>query len=190
MASIGEIRMFAGSFVPTGWLKCDGSTLTISEYQDLYEVVGKTYGGDGSTTFGLPNLTTNTPLHRSPQIPLGKAGSGALSLEAPSAPILHVITPSVPPSDFTPWVGEIRTFAFGAMPKGWALCDGSLLDASANEALFALLGNTYGGNSNEGTFALPDLRGTPVKATSGNDPLGYVVLSYCIATQGVFPEKG
>lgn len=57
-----------------------------------------------------------------------------------------------------PYLGEIRTFGGNFAPLGWALCDGSLLSISDNQALFALIGTTYGGNGVD-TFALPDLRG-------------------------------
>ena len=61
-----------------------------------------------------------------------------------------------------PFIGEIRAFAFGQIPKGWALCNGSLLAIAQNQALFSLLGVRYGGNG-QTTFTLPDLRGrTPV----------------------------
>ena len=53
---MGEIRIFAGNFAPVGWHLCDGSLLTISAYDTLYALLGTTYGGDGVTTFGLPDL--------------------------------------------------------------------------------------------------------------------------------------
>ena len=66
-----------------------------------------------------------------------------------------------------PFVGEIRMFAGNFAPQGWAFCDGRLLDVSQNEALFSLLGTTYGGDGRT-TFALPDLRGRiPIHAGSG-----------------------
>jgi microcystin-dependent protein len=60
---IGEIRMFGGSFAPAGWMTCDGQLLPISEYDTLFNLIGTTYGGDGQTTFGLPNLAARVPLH-------------------------------------------------------------------------------------------------------------------------------
>jgi microcystin-dependent protein len=61
-----------------------------------------------------------------------------------------------------PYLGEIRPFAFGYAPKGWALCNGALLSIQQNAALYSLLGNTFGGDGRT-TFALPDLRGrTPL----------------------------
>jgi microcystin-dependent protein len=62
---IGQIRIFAGSFAPDGWFFCDGSLLSIAEYETLYTLLGTTYGGDGSSTFGLPDLRGRTPLHQS-----------------------------------------------------------------------------------------------------------------------------
>lgn len=62
----------------------------------------------------------------------------------------------------TPFLAEIRMFAFGFPPRGWALCNGQILPINQNQALFSLLGTTYGGNG-QTTFALPDLRGkTPI----------------------------
>ena len=59
---VGEIRMFAGNFAPDGWMFCDGSLLAISEQETLYNLIGTTYGGDGQTTFNLPDLRSRVPL--------------------------------------------------------------------------------------------------------------------------------
>ena len=53
---IGEIRPFAGDFAPVDWLSCTGTTLSIMDYQQLYALIGTTYGGDGKTTFRIPDL--------------------------------------------------------------------------------------------------------------------------------------
>lgn len=60
---IGEIRMFGGSFEPVGWAFCDGRLLPISENDQLFTLIGTTYGGDGQETFGLPDLQSRIPLH-------------------------------------------------------------------------------------------------------------------------------
>jgi len=60
---IGEIRMFAGNFAPLNWAFCNGALLAISEFQALYTLIGTTYGGDGQTTFALPNLQSRAPFH-------------------------------------------------------------------------------------------------------------------------------
>jgi len=60
---VGEIRMFAGNFAPSGWMFCEGQTLPISENDVLFTLIGTTYGGDGQETFNLPNLASRIPLH-------------------------------------------------------------------------------------------------------------------------------
>ncbi len=60
---VGEIRMFAGNFAPIGWAFCDGQPLPISENDTLFQLIGTTYGGDGETTFNLPDLRGRIPIH-------------------------------------------------------------------------------------------------------------------------------
>jgi microcystin-dependent protein len=60
---IGEIRIFAGNFAPAGWMLCDGQQLAISEFETLFNLIGTTYGGDGQTTFNLPDLRGRVPMH-------------------------------------------------------------------------------------------------------------------------------
>lgn len=60
---VGEIRMFAGNFAPAGWMFCEGQLLPISEYDTLFNLIGTTYGGDGQSTFALPDLRGRLPLH-------------------------------------------------------------------------------------------------------------------------------
>jgi microcystin-dependent protein len=61
---VGEIRMFGGNFAPAGWAFCEGQLLPISENEILFQLIGTTYGGDGQTTFGLPDLRGRLPLHQ------------------------------------------------------------------------------------------------------------------------------
>lgn len=63
-AMVGEVKMFAGSFAPSNWAFCQGQILLISNYPDLYDVLGTTYGGDGVFSFALPNLTNKAPVHQ------------------------------------------------------------------------------------------------------------------------------
>ena len=62
---VGEIRMFGGDFAPVGWVLCNGQLLSISENEVLFNLIGTTYGGDGQTTFALPDLRGRAPIHRS-----------------------------------------------------------------------------------------------------------------------------
>ena len=60
---VGEIRMFGGSFAPAGWMFCEGQLLPISENETLFYLIGTTYGGDGESTFALPNMASRVPVH-------------------------------------------------------------------------------------------------------------------------------
>ena len=61
---VGEIRMFAGNFAPRGWAFCDGQLLAVSQNDALFSLLGTIYGGDGRTTFGLPDVRGRVPLHQ------------------------------------------------------------------------------------------------------------------------------
>jgi microcystin-dependent protein len=106
-----------------------------------------------------------------------------------------------------PFVGEIRVVAFDFVPPGWARCDGQLLPISQHDALFAVLGTTYGGDG-RATFALPDLRGRTPLHTGPGHPVGeagggttsgrpargpaapgYLTLTFMIALLGDFPPR-
>ena len=71
---IGEIRMFAGNFAPAGWAFCDGSLLSISQNDVLFALIGITYGGDGVTTFALPDLRSRVPVHMGGGFTLAQSG--------------------------------------------------------------------------------------------------------------------
>src|SRR3954449_1767078 len=60
---VGEIRMFGGDFAPAGWMFCEGQLLPISENETLFQLIGTTYGGDGQSTFALPDLRGRIPIH-------------------------------------------------------------------------------------------------------------------------------
>ena len=61
---VGEIRMFGGNFAPSGWMFCEGQTLAIAENDVLFALIGTTYGGDGQSTFQLPDLRGRIPVHQ------------------------------------------------------------------------------------------------------------------------------
>lgn len=71
---VGEIRLFAGNFAPSGWNFCDGSLLSISEYSTIFNLIGTTYGGDGQTTFAVPDLRGRVPLHVGGGYVIGQLG--------------------------------------------------------------------------------------------------------------------
>ena len=71
---VGEIRMFAGNFAPAGWMFCEGQLLPISEYETLFQLIGTTYGGDGESTFALPDLRGRLPMHQGNGFILAETG--------------------------------------------------------------------------------------------------------------------
>ncbi len=71
---VGEIRMFAGNFAPRGWMFCEGQPLPISEHETLFQLLGTTYGGDGQSTFALPDLRGRLPLHQGNGFILAETG--------------------------------------------------------------------------------------------------------------------
>jgi microcystin-dependent protein len=71
---VGEIRMFAGNFAPVGWMFCEGQLLPISENETLFQLIGTTYGGDGESTFALPDLRGRLPLHQGNSFILAETG--------------------------------------------------------------------------------------------------------------------
>jgi microcystin-dependent protein len=71
---VGEIRMFAGNFAPAGWMFCEGQLLPISENETLFQLIGTTYGGDGESTFALPDLRGRIPLHQGSGVTLAETG--------------------------------------------------------------------------------------------------------------------
>ena len=99
---LGDIKIFAGSFAPVNWLFCDGSVLNIAQYNALYALIGTTYGGNGSTTFAVPDLRGRLPIGQGTgpgltQKPMGaKGGTETAGLVLPETPAhTHLIKASM-----------------------------------------------------------------------------------------------
>ncbi len=114
---IGEIRMFAGNFAPRGWAFCDGQLLAVSQNNALFSLFGTTYGGDGRTTFGLPELRGRIPIH---------AGQGPglnnYRLGQKSGTELVTLTPQQMPSH-THTFGVRNGLGTSASPEGHTLAE-------------------------------------------------------------------
>ncbi|MBD2679859.1 MULTISPECIES: phage tail protein [Nostoc] len=127
---IGEIRMFGGNFAPTGWALCNGQLLAISENDQLFALIGTTYGGDGQTNFALPDLRGRAPIHQgtgtglSPRIIGQSIGAEAVTLTTDQLPqhnhSLTANTDSNPgvitatdksPADNVPATGTVEMYA-------------------------------------------------------------------------------
>jgi microcystin-dependent protein len=90
---VGEIRMFAGNFAPAGWMLCQGQLLPISENATLFNLIGTTYGGDGQSTFALPDLQSRVPIHQ---------GNGLIIGEKAGVETVTLITSQIPAHSHVP----------------------------------------------------------------------------------------
>jgi microcystin-dependent protein len=88
---VGEIRMFAGNFAPAGWMFCEGQLLPISENETLFQLIGTTYGGDGESTFALPDLRGRIPIHQG-----SGAGSNFILAETGGAEEITLTVQQIP----------------------------------------------------------------------------------------------
>ena len=160
---IGEIRMFAGNFAPVGWAFCQGQIIPISENDALFNLIGTTYGGDGQTTFALPNLSSRVPVHVGPGFALGQAaGAESVTLTASQIPAhSHVAQAS-------------GTAAASTSPQGnvWAAATDTPYSASAPAA---------------------PMSGTAIGSAGGSQPhdnmLPFLVVNFIISLFGVFPSQ-
>ena len=89
---LGEIRLFAGNFAPAGWMFCQGQLLPISENDTLFTLIGTTYGGDGESTFALPDLQSRVPIHQ---------GNGFILAETGGAEQVTLTTQQIPAHSHT-----------------------------------------------------------------------------------------
>jgi microcystin-dependent protein len=197
-AFMGQIAYFAGNFVPAGWELADGQTLSIASNPALFTVIGTTYGGNGITTFQLPDLVGRIAIGADAANPLGSvkgsetvdvtrsdlpgAGEQPVSNDQPSLAVNYLIArsgvfPSTSGGGFGPstaTIGEIVPYAGETAPEGWMFANGQMLPINEYSALFSVLGATYGGDGIR-TFALPDLDGRTVIGDSSLYPEGDAV---------------
>src|SRR5512141_2576349 len=103
---VAEIRIFAGNFAPVGWAACDGQLMPISQNTALFSLLGTTYGGDGKSTFALPDLQGNAPMHpgQGPGLSLHDlgemAGSETVTLLPSEMPVhAHAMRAATDPGD-------------------------------------------------------------------------------------------
>ena len=202
---LGSVLQFAGNFAPRGFMKAEGQLLQISQYSALFSILGTTYGGDGRTTFALPDLRGRVPVGTGQgaglsNVTLGqKFGSESVTLNSTNMPSHNHelsngdntsstgssfsfnnrmpslgLTPVIalqgtfPTRNASADIGSVHWFAGNFAPRGYALANGQLLPIVSNQALYSILGTTFGGDGRT-TFALPDLRGrTPIHADSLN----------------------
>jgi microcystin-dependent protein len=163
---VGEIRMFGGNFAPAGWAFCDGSLLAIAENDTLFNLIGTTYGGDGQSTFALPDLRSRVPVHQGPSFVLGQVGGEeSVTLTVNQIPAhTHVAT-------CYPVAGN------SADPTGkrWA--------SSADTSI-----NPYAVPPGDSTMAAQAI-GIDGGSQPHDNMLPFLVISFIISLFGVFPTQ-
>jgi microcystin-dependent protein len=116
--------MFAGNFAPAGWMFCEGQLLPISEYETLFQLIGTTYGGDGQSTFALPDLRGRIPIHQGNGFILAETGGAeeitltVNQIPAHSHPLLGTTTAAATPNTAgaLPATGVLSELYFGDPP--------------------------------------------------------------------------
>jgi len=115
---VGEIRMFAGNFAPAGWMFCEGQLLPISENETLFQLIGTTYGGDGQSTFALPDLRGRIPLHQGNGFVLAETGGAEeITLTVQQIPAhTHPFLASADVGDQINLAGSLTSNSNGVIP--------------------------------------------------------------------------
>jgi microcystin-dependent protein len=163
---MSEIRLFSFNLVPRGWASCDGQTLAINQNQALFSLLGTTYGGDGRTTFALPDLRARVPIHVGNGHPLGESGGEAA----------HTLT-----------TGELGVHAHQVNASSVAGND--VGNAPGPLVLASPLNQTYRPASALGAMAPTSLTNFVGGAQPHNNRQPYLALAFCICLQGIFPSR-
>lgn len=166
---LGEIRIFSGSFAPKGWALCNGQLLNISQNAALFSVLGTSFGGNGSSTFALPNMQSSAPVHVGQgsglsNYSLGQAGGAeAVTLTSAQMPAHnHSVATNNGPGTSTHPAGNFLASSSSDRPYG-AASDGSILAPTAV---------SINGSGQPHTNVQP-----------------YLAMTFIIALQGIFPPR-
>jgi len=161
---IGEIRMFAGNFAPAGWMFCEGQLLPISEYETLFVLIGTTYGGDGQSTFALPDLRGRLPIHQGNGFILAETGGA----ETVTLTVNQITSHSHP---------LLASSGIGSLPNG----QGNVLGKTTNIDLYS------------GDVTDTPLNANAASATGGSQPhtnfQPYLCVDFIISLFGLFPSQ-
>lgn len=139
---VGEIRMFGGNFAPSGWMFCEGQILAISDYDTLFNLIGTTYGGDGQSTFALPDLRGRIPVHQATGFTIGQlAGTETVTLTTQQLPqhthaaiAVSGNTNGVPSPTNNTWGSVTASSPYTDQPADGTMNSGSLALTGNNQA--------------------------------------------------------
>ncbi len=166
---VGEIMLFAGNFAPAGWMTCDGQLLDIGTYDTLFQLIGTTYGGDGQSTFALPDLRGRSPLH------MGSGAGTTYSLGQNGGVETVTLTAT-----------QIPTHTHTIVADGNAATSGDPTNAyyagAAPEKLYSSSGSPLVRTMNPAML-------TPVGGSQPHDNMQpYLTLTFCISLFGTYPS--
>lgn len=160
---VGEIRMFAGNFAPAGWMFCEGQLLPISENETLFQLIGTTYGGDGQSTFALPDLRGRIPVHQ---------GNGFILAETGGAEEITLTLNQIPAHSHP--INASRYLGGTADPENAVPARSAAVDLYYN--------GTAGANLNS----------TSMLSVGGSQPhtnfMPYLCIDFIISLFGIFPS--
>jgi microcystin-dependent protein len=170
---VAEIRMFAFNFAPTGWAQCNGQLLPLSQNTALFSLLGTMYGGDGKSTFALPDLQGSVPLN------WGQSNTGTQYFEGQQSG------------------SEFITLLQSEMPFHTHFLQGQAIDpaeinAPSPTVVLGKSTNTSGyGPRSLGSIVNMNFQATSVAGSSlpHNNMMPYLTVNFCIAMQGVFPAR-
>jgi len=161
---LGEIRMCAFTFPPKGWALCNGQLLPINQNQALFSLLGSLYGGNGSTTFALPNLQGRIPIH---------AGNG-YTLGGRGGTTTHTIT-------------------MNELPMHWHAAGGAQAQATSSDPGPGVVLGVPGFDLYAAPGSPVPMGGQSLASVGGSQPHNncqpYLVVCFCIALQGIFPTR-
>ncbi|HZU86800.1 MAG TPA: tail fiber protein [Anaerolineaceae bacterium] len=165
---VGEIRMFAGNFAPAGWMFCEGQLLPISEYETLFNLIGTTYGGDGQSTFSLPDLRGRIPIHQ---------GNGYVLAETGGVETVTLTTSQIPAHSHPALAESLNKARKKSSPS-------NAVWANSGTTMYALPPAT--------PPAWPNMRATMAASTGGSQPHDnmqpYLCVDFIISLYGIFPS--
>ncbi len=168
---VAEIRIFACNFAPTGWAKCNGQLMPISQNTALFSLLGTMYGGDGKSTFALPDLQGHVPMHAGQGAGLSQRSQG----ESAGQEFLTLLESEIP----------AHTHPMQAMNAFGA----------SNDATGRMLARPFGGGLMyaAGTSSLAAMSPNSITPAGGslphNNMMPYLTMNFCIALQGIFPPR-
>lgn len=168
---VGEIRLFGGNFAPAGWALCDGSVLAIAENETLFQLIGTTYGGNGQTTFALPDLRGRVPVHQ---------GQG------PGAP-LRVLGEAGGTETVAPTVAQLPSHTHGLVGSSSAATA-----TSPGGGLLATTGavNTYGSGPPDQPMSAAALAASGQASPLPHENMApFQTVAYIISLFGIFPSQ-